>query len=631
MNFLLTLAYDGTNYCGFQVQPNGRSVAAVFQDALEAVLGARPDIKGCSRTDAGVHALGFMLNFHADTRIPPEKLPLALNQHLPPDIRVLAARVVPEDFHARYAAHTKTYLYRIHNHPIDSPFDAAYYTRMPKHLDEVRMQAAAQQFVGTHDFLALCAAGSSAAAHGDTVRTITDCHVTRRGDEIDIEVTADGYLYNMVRILAGTLCEVAVPEMCGIPGYEGEPFMRKIHRGSSPAEGEPLSAGRVEYLEAARQRARSRRLRRGAIIVAVLTVLVLFATGAVGTSIARAKDLVDSVHITLTPNTGWPQQTGITEPTAVAKLSGGFAEMDTDTCVVYSFGGAKLNSVQSGYARPALAAGKSRFVLYNRSGNELRVESRTQNLYTKTLDSSIYLCAVADAGQVAVATDDTDSVAKLTVYSSAMEQVLSWNLTSAEGTPLRMAFSPDSRRIAVAAVTANGGQLTTNLYVLALAQGDPVQLGTATSVPQWLGWLSGDSVLALYEDRAVLYGANGGEKASYDFGGSTLVDVDTENGGVALLLSGGQTCTAVLLDNSLGVQYSGNVPAASHILRAADGFYLLTDSTVECFNKAGEFQWTQPMDAKPQAGVLNGRQLLVFSGNTVQQVTAPEPDSSSAS
>ena len=379
--------------------------------------------------------------------------------------------------------------------------------------------------------------------------------------------------------------------------------MRKIHRGSSPAEGEPLSAGRVEYLEAARQRARSRRLRRGAIIVAVLTVLVLFATGAVGTSIARAKDLVDSVHITLTP----------------------------DTCVVYSFGGAKLNSVQSGYARPALAAGKSRFVLYNRSGNELRVESRTQNLYTKTLDSSIYLCAVADAGQVAVATDDTDSVAKLTVYSSAMEQVLSWNLTSAEGTPLRMTFSPDSRRIAVAAVTANGGQLTTNLYVLALAQGDPVQLGTATSVPQWLGWLSGDSVLALYEDRAVLYGANGGEKASYDFGGSTLVDVDTENGGVALLLSGGQTCTAVLLDNSLGVQYSGNVPAASHILRAADGFYLLTDSTVECFNKAGEFQWTQPMDAKPQAGVLNGRQLLVFSGNTVQQVTAPEPDSSSAS
>lgn len=398
-----------------------------------------------------------------------------------------------------------------------------------------------------------------------------------------------------------------------------------------PESDEPLSEGRVEYLEAARQRVRNRRIRRTAVLLVLLTAVVLFATGIAGSSVAALKDLTDTARIALLPGSGWPQQTGVAELEQMDPLTGSFVELGDEGCVVWSRTGKKLNSIQSGYARPALAAGRNRFVLYNRSGNELRVESRTQNLYTKTLDSSIYLCAVADAGQVAVATDDTDSVAKLTVYSSAMEQVLSWNLTSAEGTPLRMAFSPDSRRIAVAAVTANGGQLTTNLYVLALAQGDPVQLGTATSVPQWLGWLSGDSVLALYEDRAVLYGANGGEKASYDFGGSTLVDVDTENGGVALLLSGGQTCTAVLLDNSLGVQYSGNVPAASHILRAADGFYLLTDSTVECFNKAGEFQWTQPMDAKPQAGVLNGRQLLVFSGNTVQQVTAPEPDSSSAS
>ena len=404
----------------------------------------------------------------------------------------------------------------------------------------------------------------------------------------------------------------------------------KKHR-DRPENDTPLSEGRVEYLAAAQARARGKRVRRTVALVALLTALVLVATGWLGQSVTLVKDCIDTARIALAPGPGWPQQTGVMELARLAPMTGGFVELGGDSCVVYARTGTRLNAIQSGYARPALAAGKTRFVLYNRSGNELRVESRTQNLYTKTLDSSIYLCAVADAGQVAVATDDTDSVAKLTVYSSAMEQVLSWNLTSAEGTPLRMAFSPDSRRIAVAAVTANGGQLTTNLYVLALAQGDPVQLGTAASVPQWLGWLSGDSVLALYEDRAVLYGANGGEKASYDFGGSTIVDVDTENGGVALLLSGGQTCTAVLLDNSLGVQYSGSVPAASHILRAADGFYLLTDSTVECFNKAGEFQWTQPMDAKPQAGVLNGRQLLVFSGNTVQQVTAPEPDSSSAS
>ena len=408
--------------------------------------------------------------------------------------------------------------------------------------------------------------------------------------------------------------------------------MRKIHRGSSPAEGEPLSAGRVEYLEAARQRARSRRLRRGAIIVAVLTVLVLFATGAVGTSIARAKDLVDSVHITLTPNTGWPQQTGITEPTAVAKLSGGFAEMDTDSCVVYSFGGAKLNSVQSGYARPALAAGKSRFVLYNRSGNELRVESRTQNLYTKTMDSTISLCAVADAGQVAVVTDSTDSVAKLTVYNSSMQQQLVWNLTSEQGTPLRMAFAPDSRRLAVAAVSAVGGQLTTNLYVLPLSQGDPVCIGSENSVPQWMGWMSNGFLLVLYENRAVLYNTSGGsagERASYDFGGGTLVSVSNTSNGAALLLSSGQTCTAVLLDGELTVGYSGSVLSASQIIRAKnDGFYLLTDSTVERFNGVGEFQWSQPLSARPRA-LIEGRQIMVLSGNTVQVVTPPEQTASS--
>lgn len=210
MNILVRLAYDGTNYCGFQVQPNGTSVAAVFQDALESVLGTRPDIKGCSRTDAGVHARDFALNFHADTAIPLEKLPLALNTRLPADIRVLSARRVPEDFHARYAAHAKTYEYRIRNSAIESPFDSRYTARIPQPLDVQAMNEAAKAFCGTHDFTALCAAGSSAAAHGDTVRTVTACGAQRAGDVITIRVTADGYLYHMVRILAGTLAEAGM-------------------------------------------------------------------------------------------------------------------------------------------------------------------------------------------------------------------------------------------------------------------------------------------------------------------------------------------------------------------------------------------------------------------------------------
>lgn len=408
--------------------------------------------------------------------------------------------------------------------------------------------------------------------------------------------------------------------------------MRKNHRGQRPESDEPLSAGRVEYLEQARARVRARRLRRTALIVAVLTAVVLFTTGLVGSSVALVKDCVDTTRIALMPGPGWPQQTGVMEPTQVLPMTGGFVELGGDSCVVYSRTGTRLNSIQSGYARPAIAAGKTRFVLYNRSGNELRVESRTQNLYTKTMDSTISLCAVADAGQVAVVTDSTDSVAKLTVYNSSMQQQLVWNLTSEQGTPLRMAFAPDSRRLAVAAVSAVGGQLTTNLYVLPLSQGDPVCLGSENSVPQWMGWMSNGFLLVLYENRAVLYNTSGGsagERASYDFGGGTLVSVSNTSNGVALLLSSGQTCTAVLLDGELTVGYSGSVLSASQIIRAKnDGFYLLTDSTVERFNNVGEFQWSQPLSARPRA-LVEGRQILVFTGNTVQVVTPPEQTASS--
>lgn len=161
-------------------------------------------------------------------------------------------------------------------------------------------------------------------------------------------------------------------------------------------------------------------------------------------------------------------------------------------------------------------------MLYNRSGNELRVESRTQNLYSKTLENNIYLCAMSDTGTLAVATDSADSTARLTVYTSTMSEQLHWDMTGTQGTPVRMAFAADSRRLAVAAVTSSAGQLQANLFVLSLAQGDPVQLSSGDSVPQWLGWLNNDTVLAVYENCAVVYGADGGERGRFDLGGGSL-------------------------------------------------------------------------------------------------------------
>lgn len=406
--------------------------------------------------------------------------------------------------------------------------------------------------------------------------------------------------------------------------------MRKNHRGQRPESDEPLSAGRVEYLEQARARVRARRLRRTALIVVVLTAVVLFTTGLVGSSVALVKDCVDTTRIALMPGPGWPQQTGVMEPTQVLPMTGGFVELGGDSCVVYSRTGTRLNSIQSGYGRPALAAGKTRFVLYNRSGNELRVESRTQNLYTKKLENKIFLCAMSDNGTLAVVTDDVSSMAELLVYSPAMEQQLRWNMTSNDGTPLRMAFSPDSRRLAAAAVTAGGGQMQTNLYVVTLAQGDPVNVGSQSGVPQWVGWLSGTTLLAVYDSRAILYNAAGGERARYEFGGGTLRDVSVDSAGnVALLLASGQVCQLVTLDKELNVQYSGNVTTSNKVVRRGELVYLLTDSTVESLTSAGEYQWSQSLTARPQALLADAKQTLVFCGNTVQQGTAPETSQAS--
>ena len=388
---------------------------------------------------------------------------------------------------------------------------------------------------------------------------------------------------------------------------------------------EPLSAGRVEYLEQARQRARNKRIRRTAVLLVLLTGIVLFAPGLVGSSVAMAKDFIDTARIALLPGAGWPQQTGVSEVTQVESLTGSFVELGKEGCVVYSRSGKKLNSIQSGYARPALAAGKNRFVLYNRSGNELRVESRTQNLYTKQLENSIFLCAMADNGNLAVVTEDVSAMAKLLIYNSNMEQVLSWSMSSNDGTPLRMAFSPDGRKLAAAAVTAGGGQMMTNLYLVNLASGDPVSLANQSGVPQWLGWTSASTILAVYDSRAVLYNVGGGERAAYEFAGNTLKDISVDAAGnVALLLGSGQLHQAVLLDKSLNVQFSGTVSSANSIVRAGSLFYLLSDSGVECYNTSGEQQWSQTLAAKPQALLADTKELLLFSGNTAQALDVPQ-------
>lgn len=205
-HLLLTIQYRGTRYHGFQVQRNALSVAQILQDAVERVFGERLDVKGCSRTDAGVHANRFALTLRTNAAIPAPAVTRAMNVNLPDDIAVLTCTEVPEEFHPRYSCLGKRYVYKIWNAPVKNVFlsDLALHCKYP--LDEKRMNEAAQAFVGTHDFTAFCSAGGKKE---DTVRTITQAAVTREGDMVEFSITGSGFLYNMVRIITGTLLEVS--------------------------------------------------------------------------------------------------------------------------------------------------------------------------------------------------------------------------------------------------------------------------------------------------------------------------------------------------------------------------------------------------------------------------------------
>lgn len=205
-NLAIFLTYVGTAYHGWQVQKNECSVGETVERAVRAVVGHPAHVTGCGRTDAGVHARRYVANFRTTSAIPAERLPYALNTHLPGDIVVTGAMDVHEDFNAIGSCVRKEYTYVIYNSRIRDPFwqDRAWY--YPKHLDERVMREAAAAFVGTHDFAAVRSVGTEVKS---TVRTVYYYDVERRGDLIELRVCANGFLYNMARAMAGTVVYAA--------------------------------------------------------------------------------------------------------------------------------------------------------------------------------------------------------------------------------------------------------------------------------------------------------------------------------------------------------------------------------------------------------------------------------------
>lgn len=201
----LVVAYDGTNYHGWQVQDNGITIEEVLNRTISELVQEDIKVIGASRTDAGVHACGNVAVFDTESRIPGDKFSFALNQRLPEDIRIQESCVVDADFHPRYADTVKTYEYNILNRRFELPSKRLYAAFCYYPMDIERMNQAAAYLVGEHDFKSFCSAGAQVQT---TVRTIYAVNVTKEDDMVHIRITGNGFLYNMVRIIAGTLMQV---------------------------------------------------------------------------------------------------------------------------------------------------------------------------------------------------------------------------------------------------------------------------------------------------------------------------------------------------------------------------------------------------------------------------------------
>lgn len=205
MRYLLRVAYDGTEYCGWQIQPGLRTVEGTLKSALNKLMGTEVPMIGASRTDAGVHAEGNVAVFDCDTTIPADKIKYALNNMLPEDVVVVESKQVEDNFHPRHCDCKKTYQYRILNTPLPDPNRRrnTYFYRGS--FDIAAMREAAGYIVGTHDFICFMAAGSQVK---DTVRTVYSLELERENDVVTMTIQGNGFLYNMVRIIAGTLIMV---------------------------------------------------------------------------------------------------------------------------------------------------------------------------------------------------------------------------------------------------------------------------------------------------------------------------------------------------------------------------------------------------------------------------------------
>lgn len=370
-----------------------------------------------------------------------------------------------------------------------------------------------------------------------------------------------------------------------------------------------------------------RRLRKIALAAVLALAVAIYVTGVWRQAFSAVEDMAESIRIAMTPDAGWPAKTGIPDILQAEPLAGGFAELGKEDLAVYSAGGNHLRSIQHGYARPAMSVGNHRFCLYNRSGTELRIESRTRTLYTKSFQQPIVLAQMSPNGSVAVVTGGKLGTAELTVLDPSMKFRYSWKSEN-EGLPSMISFADDNHRLAVACLGAHNGMLQSNIYLLDTHSDQVTAKITANgSHVLQMHWLTSEKLLVIYNSLAIVYeAATGREMAVFSFEGQPLASASVCGQNTALLFSRPLADTParlLVLDSNMQILASTQVAApAERAVLTRTTAYVLRKSSVAAYTMAGEFMWEKQLEAPPIA-VLAAKQPLVLYGGQAAVLKEP--------
>ena len=394
----------------------------------------------------------------------------------------------------------------------------------------------------------------------------------------------------------------------------------------APAADTPLvPAGSGERIIRIRMRKRMRKLRAAGLAAVALT-LVLAAilagfAGVYGASLALLGDVVDSIGIALTPGAGYPIAFTLSGFRSAVPLAGGFAAVGEQDLVLYAANGNELRRIQHGYGRPDLAAGNTRVCLYNRSGKELRVESRSRTLYESKFEDAILLCAMSPNGSLAVFTRS-----KLLVYDPMFQNIYTFRT---QELPTAMAFASDNRQLAAGCPYAEGGALGGTVYLMNTDRDEYITIRNSQGLPLKIQYLSSSEVLVIYDTFAAVYAtADGTQLYRYEYGGLTLQSAAVSADKNAVLLFGdgvhGALTQLTVLDATLAVAGTANLnERAQSVAASRTNAFVLTNGGVLCYGLDGSFCGTVVTEKKPLAAVAAWQKMLLLTQGQASELKQP--------